>query len=118
VDLFVAILQDALVILGLVIMTIGVYGVIRFPDIYTRIHAASKAVFLGVISILIATMLTGDSTMILRSILIGIFLLLTTPVAAHTIGQAAYQRREPMKTPGAIDESEQDLPSREEPSRD
>jgi len=43
--------------------------------------------------------------MITRSILIGIFLLLTTPVAAHVIGQAAYRTDEPMETPGAVDES-------------
>jgi multicomponent Na+:H+ antiporter subunit G len=115
---FIAILQDALVILGLAIMTIGVYGVIRFPDIYTRVHAASKAVFLGVISILLATVLAGGADVILRAILIGVFLLLTTPVAAHTIAQAAYQRGEPMKTPGAIDESESRLPEKTEEPRD
>jgi multicomponent Na+:H+ antiporter subunit G len=118
VEAAIAIIQDALVILGLAIMTIGVYGVIRFPDIYTRVHAASKAVFLGVVSILFATMLAGGADVILRAILITIFLLLTTPVAAHTIAQAAYQRGEPMKTPGAIDESESRLPEKTEESRD
>jgi multicomponent Na+:H+ antiporter subunit G len=44
-------LADALVILGIWVMTVGVYGVIRMPDTYTRLHAASKAVFLGVISL-------------------------------------------------------------------
>lgn len=104
------VLQDALVILGLVIMTLGVYGVLRFPDIYTRIHAASKAVFLGVISILIATAFAGGADVVLRAILIGVFLLLTTPVAAHTIAQAAFQKKQGMRTPGAIDESESGLP--------
>ncbi len=107
------ILQDMLVILGLVIMTIGVYGVIRFPDIYTRIHAASKAVFLGVISILIATCLAGGADVILRAVLIGVFLLLTTPVASHAIARAAYQRDQPMKTSNAVDESGRDLHRKE-----
>ncbi len=108
-DSLLGLLQNSLVILGLAIMTIGVYGVVRFPDIYTRIHAASKAVFLGVVSILAATCLAGGADVILRAILIGAFLLLTTPVASHAIARAAYQRDEPMKTPGAIDESDRDL---------
>lgn len=99
-------LDDALVILGLVIMTIGVYGVIRFPDVYTRLHPASKSVFLGVIAFLGASGFSGDPAIILRAVLIAGFLLFTTPVAAHVVAQAAFRKGQPMNTPGAIDESE------------
>lgn len=98
-------LADALVILGVVVMTIGVYGVIRMPDIYTRLHAASKSVFLGVISFVLASVTTGDPGIVWRVVLIGIVLLLTTPVASHAIGRSAYLERERMQTPGAVDES-------------
>lgn len=98
-------LGDALVILGVFIMSIGVYGMIRMPDTYTRLHAASKAVFLGVISLLAASVVTGDPAIIFRAILIGVFLILTTPVSAHVIARAAYERGEKMETPGAVDES-------------
>ena len=98
-------IADALVILGVAVMTIGVYGVIRMPDIYTRLHAASKSVFLGVISFVLASMVTGDPAIVWRVILIGIVLLLTTPVASHAIGRGAYLERERMRTPGAVDES-------------
>ncbi|MGH3087490.1 MAG: monovalent cation/H(+) antiporter subunit G [Rubrobacteraceae bacterium] len=107
-------LQDAFVILGLVIMTVGVYGVVRFPDVYARLHAASKAVFLGVVSILVATCLSGGADVILRAVLIGAFLLLTTPVSAHAIARAAYQKNQPMRTPGAVNESDRDLTHGEE----
>ncbi len=96
-------------ILGVLIMTIGVYGMIRMPDTYTRLHAASKAVFLGVISLLAASTVTGDPAIIFRAILIGAFLILTTPVSAHVIARAAYQRAERMETPGAVDESGRNL---------
>lgn len=99
-------LDDALVILGLVIMTVGVYGVIRFPDVYTRLHPASKSVFLGVIAFLGASCFSGDPAIILRAVLIAVFLLLTTPVSAHVVAQAAFRKGQPMNTPGAIDESE------------
>jgi multicomponent Na+:H+ antiporter subunit G len=99
-------LADALVVLGVFIMTIGVFGVIRMPDTYTRLHAASKAVFLGVISLLLASAVTGDPQIVLRALLIGVFLLITTPVSAHVIGKAAFERGERMQSPGAVDESE------------
>jgi multicomponent Na+:H+ antiporter subunit G len=98
-------IADALVILGVLVMTIGVYGVIRMPDIYTRLHAASKSVFLGVISFVLASVTTGDPEIVWRVALIGAVLLLTTPVASHAIGRGAYLERERMQTPGAVDES-------------
>lgn len=98
-------LADAFVVLGVGIMTIGVYGVVRMPDVYTRLHAASKAVFLGVISLVFASLITDDPAIIARVLLIGAVLLLTTPVASHAIGRGAYLEGERMETPGAVDES-------------
>ncbi len=96
---------DALVLLALVVMTIGTIGIVTMPDIYTKLHAASKAVFLGVIVLAIATMFTADSAFILRVLVVCAALVLTTPVASHVIGRAAYLEREHMSTPGAVDES-------------
>jgi multicomponent Na+:H+ antiporter subunit G len=98
-------LADALVVLGVGIMTLGVYGVVRMPDVYTRLHAASKAVVLGVISLALASLITGEAAIVARVLLIGAVLLLTTPVSAHAIGRGAYLEGERMKTKGAIDES-------------
>jgi len=100
-----ALAADALVVLGVAVMTIGVYGVFRMPDTYTQLHAASKAVVLGVIALLVASLATGDATVVARSALIAVFLIATTPVAAHVIGRAAYLQDERMATPGARDES-------------
>ncbi len=102
---------DALVALGVVVMTIGVYGVFRMPDVYTQLHAASKAVFLGVIALLVASGGTEDAAIVARGTLIAVFLILTTPVAAHAIALAAYRQGERMETPGAVDESGHDLPA-------
>ncbi|MEJ7761849.1 MAG: monovalent cation/H(+) antiporter subunit G [Thermomicrobiales bacterium] len=96
---------DALVIFGSVIITIGVYGVVRMPDIYTKLHAASKSVFLGINVFVVASLFTGDAATIWRVLLIGAVLTLTTPVAAHVIGRASVQDHLLMQTPGAIDES-------------
>lgn len=102
-------LSGSLVVLGVTVMTIGVWGVYRMPDVYTQLHAASKAVFLGVIVLLLSTITTRDPAIVARALLIAGLLVLTTPVAAHSIARAALRRREPMRTPGAIDESRHDL---------
>jgi len=96
---------DALVFLGILVTTIGVYGVARLPDTYARLHAASKMVFLGVMPLLLASALTGGREVIPRVILIAFFLLVTTPVSAHMIGRAAYLRGEKMHAPEGVDES-------------
>jgi multicomponent Na+:H+ antiporter subunit G len=95
---------DALVILGILVMTIGVYGVVRMPDTYTRLHVASKMVFLGAMPLLLASALTGGQEVTLRVILIAFFILLTTPVSAHMVGRAAYLRGEKLNAPEPVDE--------------
>jgi multicomponent Na+:H+ antiporter subunit G len=98
-------LADALVVLGVVVMTLGVYGIIRLPDTYARLHAASKVVSLGVVSLLLASTVTGDPAVVFRVALIGAFLVVTTPVSAHVVARAAYLRGEKMESRGAVDES-------------
>lgn len=107
VDQLVPWLADTLVLLGVAIMTIAVYGVIRMPDLYTKLHAASKAAFLGVVSLCLASIVTAESDIIARVVLIAALLLLTTPVSSHVIGRGAYLERKRMESPGAIDESAQ-----------
>lgn len=96
---------DVLTVLGLLILTVGVYGVVRMPDVYTQLHAASKAGFLGIALLLAAAASEGDAAIIARGLLIVALLAVTTPVAAHAIGRAARRRDEPLRTPGAVDES-------------
>lgn len=104
-------LADALVVLGVFVMTVGVYGILWMPDVYNKLHSASKVVVLGVVSLLAASTATGDPAFIYRVVLIGAFLLLTTPVSAHVIGRAAFLRDQRMQVPEAVDESGHDLTS-------
>ncbi|HEV2067855.1 MAG TPA: monovalent cation/H(+) antiporter subunit G [Thermomicrobiales bacterium] len=96
---------DALVVLGVAVMTLGIIGIIRMPDLYTKLHGASKSVFLGVTVLAVSGMVIADSPIITRLVLISLTLLITTPVASHVIGRAGYLMHEQMDTPGAIDES-------------
>lgn len=96
-------IADGLIVLGLLVMTLGVYGVVRLPDVYTKLHASGKAAFLGVSALLVAAALGGDPAILARVVLVVAALALTTPVAAHVIAQAAHYRREPMRSPDARD---------------
>ena len=96
---------DALIVAGLLVLTIAVYGVVRMPDAYTQLHAASKAGFLGIALLLASAALGGDGAILARALLIVTLLTVTTPVAAHAIARAARRRSEEMRTPGAVDET-------------
>ncbi|MCP3025599.1 monovalent cation/H(+) antiporter subunit G [Halobacillus sp. A5] len=72
----------------------GSIGVLRFPDVYTRLHAATKSSTLGVAGILIGAFLFMyvEHDVISGKLLLGIFfVLLTAPVSGHMIGRAAYR---------------------------
>jgi multicomponent Na+:H+ antiporter subunit G len=99
-------LADILTILGLVVVTIGVYGLVHLPDAYTQLHSASKASFVGVAALLIAAATGGDGGVVARAVLIVALLSVTTPVAAHAVGRAAHRRGEPMQSPDPVDESQ------------
>ena len=87
-------LADALVMVGVLVMTVGVYGAIRMPDTYTKLHSMSKAVFLGVVSLCVSSIVTGDPAIIYRAILIAAFLLVTTPISALVIARRVPARGE------------------------
>ena len=82
----------ALLLAGSVFSLIAALGVLRLPDLYTRMHAASKAGAVGGSMILLAVALVSLDGVIAVRALIGIgFLLMTTPVAAHLLARAHYQ---------------------------
>jgi multicomponent Na+:H+ antiporter subunit G len=79
----------ALVAGGLFVIVAGV-GVVRLPDVFTRLHASTKAGTLGVGLIVAALALTAEGTgTVSKAIGCILFLLATAPVGAHLIGRAA-----------------------------
>jgi multicomponent Na+:H+ antiporter subunit G len=69
-------------------------GLLRFPDVLTRMHAGTKPQVLGVLLIMIggAIRLNGWSATWML-LLVAVFQLLTAPVSAHMISRVAYRRR-------------------------
>ena len=67
-------------------------GIVRFPDVLTRLHAATKPQVLGLATVLLAIVLRVPSWGVLTTIvLIMTFQLLTQPMTAHMLGRAAYR---------------------------
>ena len=86
------ILTSIFLLLGGVLMLVAAAGVLRMPDLFIRMHAATKVGTVGVSSITIGLMIHfGSITVISRGILVIAFFLLTAPVAAHMIARAAYR---------------------------
>lgn len=100
------------VVLGLLMTSLAVFGILRFSDIYQRIQAAGSAIFLGVVPILLAIVIRGDGEMIARAVLIGIFLLLTAPVSSHAIARGAYLMNESGDSPHPSAEEKGDAGNR------
>ncbi|MCH6164008.1 monovalent cation/H(+) antiporter subunit G [Streptomyces marispadix] len=79
-------------IAGAVLCLLAGIGLVRLPDVLTRMHAATKPQALGLLLVLIGAGLRLRSAADLGTlILVGIFQLLTVPVAAHMVGRAAYR---------------------------
>lgn len=77
--------------LGIFFMFFGTLGVLIFPDLYTRLHPATKAGTAGILSIFLGLILKiGFSTFSIRIFLITLFILITSPVASHAIARGAY----------------------------
>lgn len=84
-----------LLVLGAAFSLVAAVGVLRLPDIYVRLHAASKAGVVGAGLILLAVALISlDGTIVLRALLGIAFLLLSTPISAHLLARAALKSGE------------------------
>lgn len=84
------IIAGILVVLGALIVIIGLIGVYRMPDFFTRLHAASVVDTLGTMLIFAGLIiLAGFSLISVKLLLILLFILFTTPTAAHALAKSA-----------------------------
>lgn len=82
---------EVLMLLGAVLMVLGGLGAVRLPDVYSRMHAASKVPTLGLILAVAGGALAAGSNLLAVSLILAPLLaLLTSPVGAHLIGRAAH----------------------------
>ncbi|CAA9341035.1 MAG: Na(+) H(+) antiporter subunit G [uncultured Frankineae bacterium] len=86
------VLSSVLLLTGVALALVAAVGLVRLPDVLSRMHAATKPATLGLLLITVGAALrmpeAGDAVKLL---LVAAFQFLTAPVAAHMIGRAAYR---------------------------
>lgn len=83
-------------LLGMFFFTVGVIGVLRFPDFYSRLHAAGKSDSLAAVLVIIAVALynlqdssVGNLLVSIKILLIAVFIYVASPTATHAITKTA-----------------------------
>jgi len=90
-----AYLGSFLLVAGGAFGLIAALGVVRFPDIYCRLHASAKAGAFGAALVLLgAAILKASEGMVIRAVLLIFFFYLTSPLASHLLARAARTRGE------------------------
>lgn len=84
-------LASLLILGGALISLLGAIGVLRLPDSYSRMHAASKAGVLGTVLILAGTAVASHGQMAGEALLGLLVLLASAPLATHAISRAAHR---------------------------
>ncbi|WP_322989144.1 MULTISPECIES: monovalent cation/H(+) antiporter subunit G [unclassified Hoeflea] len=87
----VTLVSAAFLLIGSAFALVASIGLLRLPDLYTRMHAASKAGTMGSCLMLIALAIhTTDVGTMSRALAGVVFFLLTAPVSSHLLAKAAY----------------------------
>ena len=98
-------LSGALIIAGATLALLAAVGVLRMPDVFTRMQASTKASTLGLGCLLVGVALRNpEFSFAIRAISIAAFMLLTTAVSAHVIARAAARGGAPLWDGTVIDE--------------
>ncbi|MBL8964144.1 MAG: monovalent cation/H(+) antiporter subunit G [Phycisphaeraceae bacterium] len=91
----IAVFSAAAIILGTLFSIVGVVGFLRFPDIYSRLHATGKVSVFGVTILLLAAVVL-DVAGIGKALVLITFLILSGPALSHAISAAAWRSKVPM----------------------
>ena len=111
IELILNLISAGLLAAGSIFVLIGAFGLIRFPDFYTRLHAAGITDTLGAELILLGLMFqAGLSPVTVKLILISLFIFFTSPTATHAVANAArVMGLKPMLVPDKDLENAEDI---------
>ena len=93
-----------LVIIGILFDIFGCIGLVRFPDVYNRLQASTKCVTLGTVLLLIGVaIISATGATSAKAIICAIFILITSPTAAHAIAKGSYASGVPLWENSVVD---------------
>ena len=92
IEAVVPMLSSLCLLIGIAAMLIGSVGLVRLPDVYSRMHAVGMVDTAGVGFLTLGMMLeAGLSLITVKLVFVGIFVFFTSPIAGHAVVQAAYK---------------------------
>lgn len=99
-----------LIIVGLFFSLSGAVGILRMPDVYTRLQCSSKNVTMGALPMLLAVVVAKGpvSPYGSRALLVAVLVLVFNPMAAHALARAAYRTGVPMWPGSVVDQARPD----------
>ena len=93
-----------LIIIGILFDIFGCIGLVRFPDVYNRLQASTKCVTLGTILLLVGVaVISGLGPTSTKAIICAVFILITSPTAAHAIAKGAHASGVPLWENSVVD---------------
>ncbi len=103
------IIGKILLVAGVIFNLFGCIGLVRLPDVYNRLQAATKCVTLGTCLVLAGTMiLMGTGMAISKALICMAFILITSPTAAHALARGAHASGVKLWEQSVVDKFDED----------
>jgi multicomponent Na+:H+ antiporter subunit G len=104
---------NVLIAIGVIFDVLGAIGLVRLPDVYNRLQAATKCVTLGTCMILMGVFfIAGFSAMGIKALICMVFVLLTSPTSAHALARGSHKAGVPL-WPGSVTDEYQEYKDQE-----
>lgn len=103
--------------IGVFFSLTGALGIVRMPDVYTRIQCSTKTVTMGALPVLIALAVAEGPLTAYggRALFVGFLLLVVSPATSHALARAAYKTGVPMWHGAVVDEPRERESAQDEP---
>ncbi len=90
------IIVDILVVISIFFAFAGVVGMLRMPDSFTRMQSSTNIATMGVLGVIIGGIIYAaasfhESEMVMKLLVLGVFYIVTNPIAGHAICRGAYR---------------------------
>ena len=99
-----------LIAVGVLFDIFGCIGLVRFPDVYNRLQAATKCVTLGTVMLLVGVaLIAANGPVSAKALICAVFIMITSPTAAHAIAKGAYASGVPLWEDSVVDKYGEDI---------
>ncbi len=103
------IVAEIFIIIGVIFDILGCIGLVRLPDVYNRLQAATKCVTLGTCMILLGVLINfGFNAIGIKALICMIFILITSPTGAHALARGAHRANIPLWKGSLLDKYKED----------